>query len=104
MSNQNNGTDQDINPVSENETPRQDFIDRDFSELVTRKVPAGSDRRAFMMRTAIAGAIAAATGCTPTSTTTEQTPAKDPVVASTPPLSPDLEVVKKEKGPVMTTI
>jgi L-serine dehydratase len=65
-------------------------------------VPAGIDRRTFMMRTAVVGAAAVITGCS--------VPQKEQV-ASAPPapkpasqMSPDLDVVKKSKGPVMTTI
>jgi len=76
-----------------------------FSDLVSRQAPPGVDRRAFMMRSALVGVIAAATGCSPTTTTSSQAPPPQaPVVPAPPPLSPDLEVVKKEKGPVMTTI
>ncbi|HTG74136.1 MAG TPA: L-serine ammonia-lyase [Terriglobia bacterium] len=79
----------------------------DFKELTSKAVPADSDRRAFMMRSALVGVVAAVTGCTPSPSTSEKaatTPAKDPVVPSAPALSPDLDVVKREKGPVMTTI
>src|SRR3954469_17196345 len=62
--------------------------------------PPGVDRRAFLMRTAMIGSVAVLTGCS----------AADPkqtALAAPPPqsnLSGDLEVVKKSKGPVMTTI
>jgi L-serine dehydratase len=63
----------------------------DFSE------PApGSDRRAFMMRSSLAVAIAALTGAPIAAIA--QTPAK------APPLDPKLDVVKRSKGPVMTTV
>lgn len=67
----------------------------DFSEP-----PAGSDRRAFMMRSSLAIAIAALTGRPMTAFA--QTPAKAPRVKVT--LDPDLDVVKRSKGPVMTTV
>jgi L-serine dehydratase len=75
-----------------------------WSKLVSNAVPTGSDRRAFMMRTALIGAVAAVTGCSPPapSQQTAAPPATPPPVP--PPLSPDLEVVKKEKGPVLTTL
>ena len=70
-------------------------------------VPPGLDRRAFMMRSAVVGAAAVIAGC---STSKEEqaaaiasTPAPQPAPAA-PPLSPDLEVVKKQKGPVMTVL
>jgi L-serine dehydratase len=66
----------------------------DFSEP-----PAGSDRRAFMMRSALAVAIASLTG-RPIAAFA-QTPAKDPQPVS---LDPNLDVVKRSKGPVMTLV
>jgi L-serine dehydratase len=70
------------------------------------EVPPGMDRRAFMMRSAVVGAAAVMSGC---STSKEQqaaaiaaTPA--PQAPAAPPLSADLEVVKKAKGPVMTVL
>ncbi|HEX5070648.1 MAG TPA: L-serine ammonia-lyase [Vicinamibacterales bacterium] len=67
-------------------------------------LPDGVDRRAFMMRSAMIGAVAVLAGCAPP--TPEDTKAQA-TSAATPPmkdLSPDLEVVKKAKGPVMTTL
>jgi L-serine dehydratase len=73
--------------------------------------PAGVDRRAFMMRSAVVGAAAVISGC---SSQEAAAPAAPPPAApppAVPPpaqaaskLSPDLEVVKKSKGPVMTTL
>ncbi len=75
-------------------------------ELQTGPVPAGVDRRAFMMRTAVVGAAAVLTGCKPADK--DQAGAAAPVPAAAPKpaagLSADLDVVKKAKGPVMTTI
>jgi L-serine dehydratase len=69
-------------------------------------VPAGVDRRTFMMRSAVIGATAVITGCA--------VPEQERVAAATAPppeparpaggVSPDLQVVKKSKGPVMTTL
>jgi len=73
------------------------------------EIPPGVDRRAFMMRSAMIGAVAVLNGCAPS--TPEETAAKAATAA--PPaqaaaagskLSENLEVVKKAKGPVMTTI
>src|SRR6187399_1043710 len=58
--------------------------------------PVGSDRRAFMMRSALATAIATLTG--QPIAAFAATPAKAPA------LDPKLNAVKKAKGPVMTTI
>jgi L-serine dehydratase len=69
------------------------------------KPPAGIDRRAFMMRSAVVGATTVIAGFS-------QAHAEAAVSSTLPPpspfqevkLSPDLDVVKKSKGPVMTTI
>jgi L-serine dehydratase len=60
--------------------------------------PPGSDRRAFMMRSSLAVAIAALTGRPVVAIAQAAAPA--PAV----PLDPNLEVVKKSKGPVLTTV
>src|SRR5688572_24795686 len=74
--------------------------DRTLIEMELPEAPAGVDRRAFLMRNAAIGAAAVMTGCS--------VQAKAAQVGSTPPpgtqVSPDLNVVKKSKGPVMTTI
>ena len=67
------------------------------------------DRRAFMMRTAVVGAASVMAGCSEPKATDVSAgdpplrPAPPPAAAA-PPLSPDLEVVKKSKAPVMTTL
>src|SRR5262245_55699994 len=65
--------------------------------------PEGIDRRAFMMRSARSGAVAEWSGSAPASQ--QETP-KRAASATAPdvPLSPDLDVVKKSKGPVMTVV
>src|SRR5262245_30358477 len=62
------------------------------------------DRRAFMMRSAMIGAVAVLAGTAPS--TAEETAKKAAGAKSPapPPLSPNLDVVKKSKGPVMTTL
>ncbi len=70
------------------------------------EVPQGVDRRAFMMRSAMIGATAVLTGCAPA---TPQQTATAAATATPPPqptgnVSPELDVVKKSKGPVMTTL
>jgi L-serine dehydratase len=65
------------------------------------EVPAGVDRRTFMMRSSVLGAAAVISG-RPLSAEEQAAAAKAP-----PPkvaLSPELDVVKKSKGPVMTTL
>jgi L-serine dehydratase len=67
-------------------------------------IPAGVDRRTFMMRSAVVGAAAVITGC---SVPAKKEDAAAPVAAPPKPagqMSADLDVVKKAKGPVMTLI
>ena len=74
-------------------------------ELHPAEIPAGVDSRAFMMRSALIGATAVITGCSPASPQQQAAlppPPTPPVPASR--VSPDLDVVKKANGPVMTTL
>src|SRR5215203_2921690 len=68
-------------------------------------VPAGIDRRSFLVRNAVIGAAAVMTGRT---WTPEARAAQAEKEAAAPKLgskmSPDLDVVKKSKGPVMTIL
>jgi L-serine dehydratase len=88
----------------------------DPSAQVPSEIPTGVDRRKFIMRSAVIGAAAVMNGCTRAETEQKAPPpapasAKAPAPAAqgfaTPPpavpLSADLDVVKKEKGPVLTT-
>jgi len=65
--------------------------------------PAGIDRRAFVMRSAVIGAAAVIAG-NPVSAAATAASAAAAKPQGSPPLSPTLDVVKKEKGPVMTTL
>lgn len=68
-------------------------------------VPDGVDRRSFLMRNAVIGAAAAMTGAHWTPQARAAQAAKEaaqPKKGSS--ISPDLEVVKKSKGPVMTVL
>ena len=69
-------------------------------ELDYSEPPAGSDRRSFMMRSAMAMAIVAVGG-TPNSLWA-QAPAGKPLGGGD--VDPALDVVKKSKGPVMTLV
>jgi L-serine dehydratase len=68
----------------------------------TQEIADGVDRRTFMMRSAVISAAAVIAGVA--------APSPEAIAASTPPaqsgvpLSSDLDVVKKTKGPVMTTV
>ena len=68
-------------------------------------LPLNIDRRSFLMRNAVIGAAAVMTGTVWTPEARAQQAAKE---AATPPLgatlSPDLDVVKQAKGPVMTVV
>jgi L-serine dehydratase len=73
--------------------------------LNTAGLPAGVDRRAFLMRSAVIGAASVIVGCSPPA----QPPAAQTAAPPAPPtpagnVSPDLDVVKKSKGPTMTVI
>jgi L-serine dehydratase len=72
-------------------------------ELTSDEAPAGIDRRAFMMRSAMIGAVAVLAGNAPASA--KETAARAAsATAPKVPLSPDLQVVKNAKGPVMTVV
>jgi len=77
-----------------------------LSELHPDEAPAGIDRRAFMMRSALVGAMGVISGCAPSpeKTAAAPPPTAPPVPAPAQEMSPDLDVVKKAKGPVMTTV
>jgi L-serine dehydratase len=84
---------------------------KELVELDLKKeIPAGVDRRSFLMRSATIGAAAVLTGCTTQEKTAqvggETPPAPSPAQAAlaAPPLSDDLDVVKRAKGPVMTVL
>jgi L-serine dehydratase len=68
-------------------------------ELDLSEPPPGSDRRAFMVRSALALAVASLTGCAPRDV--KQQAAKAPA-ASKLAVSSDLAVVKASKGPIVT--
>jgi L-serine dehydratase len=78
----------------------------DITSLLSHEVPQGVDRRGFLMRTAVGGAAAVMTGCSPSAAekTAKAVETSTPQAApSTPPLAQDLHVVMKAKGPVLTT-
>jgi L-serine dehydratase len=84
---------------------------KELGELdLNKEIPAGVDRRRFLMRSATIGAAAVLTGCTTQEKTaqvggaTPDAPSPAQAALAAPPLSPDLDVVKKEKGPVMTVL
>ena len=85
--------------------PEKPVTDITFEPELT-KAPSGVDRRAFMMRSAVVGATIVISGCSPQKAeqVAANAPAPTPPPMPAPPLSEDLDVVKKSKGPVMTVI
>jgi len=67
------------------------------------EVPDNADRRAFLMRSAVIGATAVITGRTVSAQQPRAAAAAPPAKLNTA-LSPTLDVVKKEKQPIITTI
>src|SRR6185295_16166415 len=92
---------------------REDVRDNDRDPLgpspqVPSEIPAGVDRRKFIMRGAVISAAAVMNGCTRVETEKAAPPpaaeaAKAPAAASVQ-LAPDLNVVKKGSGPVLKTV
>src|SRR3954466_16333914 len=86
----------------------------DPSAQVLSEFPPGVDRRKFLMRSAVISAAAVMNGCARSETDrTAPPPAVEfaqavgtlgPAAATLVPLSPDLNVVKKGQGPVLTTV
>jgi L-serine dehydratase len=68
-------------------------------QVIKQDVPPGVDRRTFLMRSAVVGATAVIVG---RSVSAQERTAR--ATAPPPPLAPDLNVVTKQKGPVMTTL
>src|SRR5437868_1309537 len=94
-----------IDPLGEAEA--KDPLGPAEEELVTHDVPPGMDRRAFLMRTAMIGAMGVMTGDIMSAQDKAQKAASGSKTAGAPPqpaLSPSLNVVKQQKGPVMTVI
>ena len=76
-------------------------------ELISRSIPQGVDRRAFLMRSSMIGAMSVISGVSISCEEKTEKAARTTAETGTPPtpsLSPDLDVVKREKGPVLTVI
>ena len=87
-------------PDGVNEMGREDPLGS-VEQLSSQKVPDGVDRRTFLMRSSLIGATAIITGRT---ISAQQRAARSMGTPPTPQLSPNLNVVKEQKGPVMTTL
>ena len=70
-------------------------------DVTSKEVPSGVDRRTFLMRSAVVGATAVITG---RSIPAQEKVARSTAAAPAVPLDPNLNVVKKGQGPVMTVI
>ncbi|HKA19779.1 MAG TPA: L-serine ammonia-lyase [Blastocatellia bacterium] len=68
-------------------------------DLISQELPKGVDRRTFLMRSAVVGATAVMVGRSVSAQERAQRSTAEP-----PPLAQKLNVVKKQKGPVMTTL
>jgi L-serine dehydratase len=71
-------------------------------ELISQEIPAGVDRRAFLMRSALISATAVLTGRAVSAQDRANRLMTGP--PPVPPLSPTLDVVKRSRAPVMTTL
>src|SRR5687767_121924 len=99
----------DADPKPSEQSVEADVTDPlgDTSGLLSRAVPSGVDRRNFIMRSAVAGAAVVMTGRSMSAfERTERSLATLPQKPASPqpPLSNDLNVVKKGAGPVLTTV
>src|SRR5437762_95555 len=94
--------------MSKKSSDNNDNVFPEFSAELN--LPANIDRRTFLIRNAVIGAAAAMTGTVWTLEARAQQAAKEAAAKSPlPPLdstsmSPDLDVVKRSKGPVMTIL
>lgn len=106
--------DSDRQPVMSqlNESGRENPIGTS-TDVLSQKIPVGVDRRTFLMRSAVVGAAAVMTGRSVSAVSAQAK--QGPISASAEPkgvaggpgnveLSPSLNVVKEQKGPVMTTL
>ena len=87
------------------EADREDLLGG-TGELLSQEIPPGVDRRNFLIRSAVAGAAAVMTGrsISAQERTLKSLATLPPQAGATPPLSKDLNVVKKGQGPVLTTV
>src|SRR5690349_925418 len=99
MSKQEKEVDDNSTPInySPEGTWKDPLINSD--QWISQDIPPGVDRRTFMMRGAVVGAAALIMGRNLSAQERAQKSTGTP-----PQLSAELDVVKKEKGPVMTTL
>jgi L-serine dehydratase len=70
-------------------------------EVIAQEIPCGVDRRTFLMRSAVVGATAVITG---RDVSAQERAQRSTAASPEPKLAADLNVVKKQQGPVMTTL
>jgi len=70
-----------------------------LDQITSQEIPPGADRRTFLMRSGLIGATAIILGGTVSAQERAQRSTGTPVT-----LDPSLDVVKKEKAPVLTTL
>ena len=85
--------------ISRRHEPEREDPLGDSDELRSPEIPKGVDRRTFLMRSAVVGATAVMVGRSVSAQERTQRSTAEP-----PPLAQKLNVVKKQKGPVMTTL
>jgi L-serine dehydratase len=93
-------------PLGSTVEASQDDPLADPRQVTAQEVPAGVDRRSFLIRSAVGGAAAVMVGrAISPEERTAMAVATMPQQAkgSAPPLAADLHVVMKQKGPVLTT-
>jgi L-serine dehydratase len=84
---------------------KEDTMFEPGKELLDAVSPAGADRRAFLMRSAVVGAAAVIVGCSPQQSAPPAAPAAAPPAPKPAAgMSSDLDVVKKAKAPIITTL
>jgi len=98
MSNDNETPKTDTNSVEGSTTDNGTDLLGKTADVISGEVPHGVDRRTFLMRSAVVGATAVMTG---RKITAQEKIARS--VAPAPALDPNLNVVKKGQGPVLTT-
>ena len=96
-----------LQPPEKPRAPSREDPLADTSRLLSSTIPPGVNRRSFLIRSAVGGAAAVMTG---RSLSAEERTAMaiatlpQKAKGEPPPLSDDLDVVKKGKGPVLTTV
>src|SRR4249920_1824212 len=92
--------------MAKNEDVKDDRDPLGLRAEVPAEIPAGVDRRKFILRSAVISAAAVMTGCTRSETEQKAPPpaSASAGAAAPPPLAADLNVVKKGAGPVLTTV